>query len=57
MARDKVSAEKVQARINNQMKEEDKMALCDFIITNDGSQTLYEQVLTLHEKFILLSPS
>ena len=57
MARDNVSAEKVQARMNNQMHEEDKMALCDFIIKNDEKHSLLEQVLMLHEKLIKLSGS
>lgn len=57
MARDNTSAEKVQARMNNQMNEEDKMALCDFIIKNDEEHFLMEQVLGLHEKIIQLSVS
>ena len=57
MARDNVSVEKVQARINNQMNEEEKMNLCDFIIKNDEKHSVLEQVLILHEKLILLSKS
>ncbi len=57
MARDNVSVEKVQARINNQMNEEDKIALCDFIIKNDEEHSLLEQVLALHEKLLQLSRS
>ena len=57
MARDSVSAEMVQARMNNQMNEGDKMALCDFIIKNDEEHSLLEQVLALHEKLIQLSCS
>jgi dephospho-CoA kinase len=57
MARDNVSFEKVQVRINNQMNEEEKMNLCDFIIKNDEKHSVVEQVLILHEKLILLSKS
>lgn len=57
MYRDNVSAEKVQARINNQMSEDEKLALCDFIINNDGKHSILEQVLALHEKLIQLSAS
>ena len=57
MARDNVPAEKVLARMNNQMNEEDKMALCDFIIINNEEHSLLEQVIVLHEKLIQLSRS
>ena len=57
MARDNVPVEKVQARIKNQMNEEEKMTLCDFIINNDEEHSLLAQVLALHEKFIQLSRS
>ena len=57
MARDNVPAEKVLARIKNQMNEEDKMALCDFVIKNDEEHSLLEQVISLHKKLLQLSRS
>ncbi|MEO9020761.1 MAG: dephospho-CoA kinase [Ginsengibacter sp.] len=52
MQRDGVTAEEVEARINRQMNEEEKMQRCDFIIVNDERQMLIPQVLLLHEKFL-----
>lgn len=53
MKRGNLSREAVQARIAQQMNEEEKMALCDYILLNDDQTSLIEQVLQLHE--ILLS--
>jgi len=53
MKRDNVSAAQVEARMKLQMDEEEKMNLCDFIIVNDEKEMLIEQVLTLHEKFLV----
>jgi len=39
----------VQARIDRQMDEEEKMRLCDYVIVNDEHQMLMPQVLALHE--------
>lgn len=55
IARDSVSREQVLSRIQNQMNEEEKMALCDFIIQNDKEHSILEQVLELHEKLVALS--
>lgn len=49
MARDNISFEKVQARMNAQMDEKKKMALCDFIIKNDEIQLILPQILSLHD--------
>jgi dephospho-CoA kinase len=53
--RDSVSREEVLARMNKQLDEEIKLALCDFIIINDEQQLVIPQVLKLHEKYLLLS--
>ena len=53
--RSNITAEQVKARINLQMDEEEKMALCDYIIVNDEQQMLIPQVLLLHEKFLSLT--
>lgn len=52
MARDGMSRQQVQDRINNQMPEDEKMKLADFVIYNDGVQAVIPQVLALHERFV-----
>lgn len=52
--RDGVSKSEIEARINAQMSEDDKLKLADSVIRNDQKHSLIEQVLTLHQKFILL---
>lgn len=52
MARDGMSRQQVQDRINNQMPEDEKMKLADFVIYNDGVQAVIPQVLVLHERFV-----
>lgn len=43
--RDNLSEEQIIARINNQMSQEDKEKICDYILDNSGSlQQLYEQI-------------
>jgi dephospho-CoA kinase len=55
MKRDKVSRKEVLERINKQMPEEEKVKLADYVIYNDHSQPLIEQVLTIHRELLLLS--
>ena len=50
MDRDGVNSEEVKKRISQQMDEERKMSLCDFIIVNDERQMVIPQVLELHKK-------
>lgn len=45
MRRDKISREKVLDRIKNQMPDEEKVKLSDFVVVNDGTKSLIEQVL------------
>ena len=52
MDRDGVSREQVLNRMSNQMDEEIKMRLCDFIIDNSEQQLVIPQVLELHEKLM-----
>lgn len=47
--RDNTTREKVLDRMSQQMDEEEKMKLCDHIITNDGTTAIIPQVLALHE--------
>lgn len=44
--------EQVKEIIAKQMPEEEKLERADFVIQNDGSASLIEQVLELHEKFL-----
>ena len=50
--RDNVTSDEVQARIDLQIDEEEKLHLCDYIIVNDEKQMLIPQVLALHENFL-----
>ena len=52
MQRDGVTAAQVQARMDKQFSDEQKMELADFQIRNDESSSLILQVLDLHEQFI-----
>ncbi len=54
MQRDGTTQEAVTARIGKQMDEEKKMALCDYVITNDDTQLVIPQVLAIHQKLIRL---
>ena len=47
MKRDNISKELVEARINNQMTDEEKAKLSDFVIVNDDTCSLIEQVLAV----------
>jgi dephospho-CoA kinase len=52
MARDGVMREEVQLRINNQWPEDRKVALADFVLKNDGRESLIPQVMKIHEGII-----
>ena len=45
--RDGITPEKVYERMNNQMPEEQKVALSDFVIHNDGDSFLIPQVMNI----------
>ncbi|PIQ35050.1 MAG: dephospho-CoA kinase [Bacteroidetes bacterium CG18_big_fil_WC_8_21_14_2_50_41_14] len=51
MQRDQVDIQKVEARMKNQLPEEEKRLLADYIIENDGDQLLIPQVIELHQVF------
>ena len=55
IARSGISRDQVLNRIANQMDEEKKLSLCDFIISNEENEMLIPQVLALHQKFLNLS--
>jgi dephospho-CoA kinase len=52
MQRDKITREQVLDRLKNQINEDIKMKLCDFVIVNDEKQLLTPQVIALHEKLL-----
>ncbi|PZP49450.1 MAG: dephospho-CoA kinase [Pseudopedobacter saltans] len=54
-ARDNAQYEDIQKRMHNQLNEEMKMKLCDFVILNDEKQLLTDQVLILHKKLLDLA--
>jgi len=51
MDRDHSSAEEVMKRISRQLEEEEKMKLCDFVITNNDQELVLPQVIALDKKF------
>jgi dephospho-CoA kinase len=55
MQRDHLDRDQVLSRMNRQMNEEEKMRLCDYVITNDEQSMVIPQVLELHKKFLVLS--
>ncbi len=52
MLRNKITEEQVKDRIKRQMPETEKLTLADYIILNDGSQSLIRQVLSLHQTLL-----
>lgn len=51
-ARDNKSKRDIEARINNQMPEDEKASYAHHIIYNNNEQALIPQVITLHNKFL-----
>ena len=54
MKRDSISQDQVEQRIKSQLADEEKIPLADYIIHNDESNSLIEQVLSTHRKIIQL---
>ncbi len=54
-ARDSATYEEITARMKNQLSDDEKIKLADFIIYNDGSKPLIEQVMMLHKVLMALS--
>ncbi len=50
--RDNLTISEIESRLENQMPEEEKILLSDFVIHNDGSTPLIRQVLRIHEKIL-----
>lgn len=54
MKRDGADEESVRGRMSKQLSDEEKISLADFVIINDGSQSLIQQVFHLHQHFMSL---
>lgn len=54
MNRDGATRAKIEARIAQQMDEEEKMAKCDYVIFNDDEHAVIPQVERLHEQLLLV---
>ncbi len=52
MKRDNISEAQVRARMQHQLPEEEKVALADFVIVNDGQHSLVQQVWKLHQSLL-----
>lgn len=52
MARANASEAKVRSIMENQMSEEEKMSLCDYVIVNNDLTPVLAQVLEIHEKLL-----
>jgi len=55
MERDKISADAVMSRMQQQLNEPEKLRLCHYIIFNDERQMVIPQVLALHDKLIAMA--
>jgi len=54
VARDGTTTKEVKARMRNQLAEEKKIAVADYVIMNDGNELLIPQILEIHEKVLEL---
>jgi len=52
MLRDEVTEAQVQARMDKQFNDEQKIEMADFLLHNQESSSIILQVLALHEQFI-----
>ena len=52
LERDHATVEEIKARMENQMDEEEKMRLCDYVITNDEQELVVPQVIQIHQELI-----
>jgi dephospho-CoA kinase len=50
MQRDHLTYEQVSAKVKSQLPEEEKIAVANFTITNDGFTSIIDQVLAVHHK-------
>ena len=55
MARDRVGATTVQARLRNQIGEEERLRIADHVVHNDDTRLVIPQVLSIHQELINLA--
>ena len=55
MKRDKTSATGVESRMKNQLPDAAKVAVADYVIVNDGTKSVLQQVVKIHQA--LLKPT
>jgi dephospho-CoA kinase len=55
MYRDGITKEQVEARMKNQIDENIKIKLCDFIVGNDENSLLTNQIINIHKKISFLT--
>jgi len=53
MERDGISETAVRARMANQLPEAEKVRVADFVIVNDGAQSLVQQVWAVHRVLVI----
>jgi len=53
--RDNATIEQIKARMDKQMPEDQKVALADYVIYNDGQQPLIPQIFDIHHKLVTAS--
>jgi len=53
-ARDGISAEDIQLRMNRQLSDEQKMKFADHILNNDEKQLLIPKIIQLHQQFLMI---
>ncbi len=54
MQRDGLSEAQVEARMDKQMSDEEKVQLADYVIVNDGLRLLLPQVLDIHRQLLAI---
>ncbi|WP_417601431.1 dephospho-CoA kinase [Owenweeksia hongkongensis] len=52
MTRSSMTREEVEARMNNQWPQEQKLEKADYIVTNDLTESVIKQVINIHENII-----
>lgn len=53
LQRDETTVTQIEARMNKQMPEEEKVKRADFVIYNDEKQLLIPQVMAIHEELLI----
>jgi len=52
MGRDEITREAIEARMDKQLPEAEKVSRADFVIYNDGEKMLIPQVMDIHRKLL-----